>query len=125
MWRVSFIVRNSLRNRLRSTLTILSFAASLCLMGLLAAMTNALFLREATPEQALRLIVRNKVSLANPLTRSYEDKIRQVPLPHDVVDMLRVAKPRGTSRLVFPGGMVGGFRSRSSCSPPLTNTNPP
>jgi putative ABC transport system permease protein len=79
MWRISFIIRNSLRNRLRSVLTIFSFAASLCLMGLLAAMTNALFLREATPEQALRLIVRNKVSLANPLTRSYEDRIRQVP----------------------------------------------
>jgi putative ABC transport system permease protein len=79
MWRISFIIRNSVRNRLRSVLTIFSFAASLCLMGLLAAMTNALFLREATPEAALRLIVRNKVSLANPLTRSYEDKIRQVP----------------------------------------------
>ncbi|MEX2264507.1 MAG: FtsX-like permease family protein [Bryobacteraceae bacterium] len=73
------ILRNSLRNRLRSILTILSFAASLCLMGLLAAMANALFLREATPEQALRLIVRNKVSLANPLQRSYQDRIRQAP----------------------------------------------
>lgn len=73
------ILRNSLRNRLRSILTILSFAASLCLMGLLVAMANALFLREATPEQALRLIVRNRVSLANPLQRSYQDKIRQVP----------------------------------------------
>ncbi len=73
------ILRNSLRNRLRSTLTILSFAASLCLMGLLAALTNALFLREATPEQALRLIVRNRISLANPLQRSYQDKIRHAP----------------------------------------------
>jgi putative ABC transport system permease protein len=73
------ILRNSLRNRLRSVLTILSFAASLCLLGLLAALTNALFLREATPEQALRLIVRNKVSLANPLHKSYQEKIRQAP----------------------------------------------
>src|SRR5581483_102654 len=76
---MSMILRNSLRNRLRSTLTILSFAASLCLMGLLAALTNALFLREATPEQALRLIVRNRISLANPLQRSYQDKIRHAP----------------------------------------------
>jgi putative ABC transport system permease protein len=73
------IVRNSLRNRVRSVLTILSFAASLCLLGLLAALTNALFLRQATPEQAMRLIVRNKISLANPLQLSYEDKIRRVP----------------------------------------------
>jgi len=79
------ILRNSLRNRLRSVLTILSFAASLCLMGLLAALTNALFLREATPEQALRLIVRNRVSLANPLQRSYQDKIRQVPGVKEVI----------------------------------------
>jgi putative ABC transport system permease protein len=79
------ILRNSLRNRLRSILTILSFAASLCLIGLLAALTNALFLREATPEQALRLIVRNKVSLANPLQRSYQDKIRQVKGVKEVI----------------------------------------
>jgi putative ABC transport system permease protein len=76
---LALILRNSLRNRLRSVLTIASFAASVCLMGLLAAMINALFLREATPEQALRLIVRNRISLANPLQRSYQDKIRRVP----------------------------------------------
>jgi putative ABC transport system permease protein len=79
------IFRNSLRNRLRSVLTILSFAASLCLMGLLAALANAMFLREATPEQALRLIVRNRVSLANPIQRSYQDKIRQVPGVKEVI----------------------------------------
>jgi putative ABC transport system permease protein len=79
------ILRNSLRNRLRSVLTILSFAASLCLMGLLAALANAMFLREATPEQALRLIVRNRVSLANPIQRSYQDKIRQVPGVKEVI----------------------------------------
>jgi len=82
---VSMILRNSLRNRLRSVLTILSFAASLCLMGLLAALANAMFLREATPEQALRLIVRNRVSLANPIQRSYQDKIRQVPGVKEVI----------------------------------------
>ena len=79
------ILRNSLRNRLRSVLTILSFAASLCLMGLLAALANAMFLREATPEQALRLIVRNRVSLANPIQRSYQEKIRQVPGVKEVI----------------------------------------
>jgi putative ABC transport system permease protein len=74
----SLIVRNSLRNKLRSVLTILSFAASLCLIGLLAALANALFLRDTTPESALRLWVRNKISLANPLERSYLEKIRGV-----------------------------------------------
>jgi putative ABC transport system permease protein len=73
------IFKNSLRNRRRSLLTIVSIAASLCLLGLLLALFHSFYYIEATPEQALRLITRNRVSLANPLPFSYQQQIKQVP----------------------------------------------
>ncbi len=75
----SLIVRNSLRNRRRSVLTILSIAASICLLGVLLAMYHMFYFREASPEAALRLITMNRISLANPLPISYRERIRQVP----------------------------------------------
>ena len=71
--------KNSLRNRRRSILTISSVAVSLCLLGILIAIYHALFYGEATPGQALRLVVRHRVSLAQPLPVAYEAKIRTVP----------------------------------------------
>jgi putative ABC transport system permease protein len=71
--------KNSVRNRRRSLLTIGSIAASLCLLGVLGTLYYAFFHSEASEEQALRLIVRNRISLANPLPVSYGPKIRQVP----------------------------------------------
>ena len=76
---LSLAFKNSLRNRRRSVLTISSIAVSLCLLGVLIAVYHALFLSDATPGQAMRLIVRHRVSLAQPIPISYEDKIRQVP----------------------------------------------
>ena len=73
------ILRNSLRNRRRSLLTILSVAASLCLLGILGAIYNNFYYSQASPDQALRLIVRNRVSLANPFPISYRSRILQVP----------------------------------------------
>src|SRR5687767_15051100 len=73
------ILKNILRNRRRSILTILSVAVSLCLLGILMAIYHAFFFGEATPAQALRLITRNKVSLVFPMPIYYGDKIRQVP----------------------------------------------
>jgi putative ABC transport system permease protein len=74
------IARNSLRNRRRSVLTISSIAVSLCLLGLLMAMYRALFSEgQTTPAQALRLMTRHKVSLAQPMPFSYGAKIEQVP----------------------------------------------
>lgn len=72
------IFKNTLRNRRRSVLTILSVAASLCLLGVLFAVYNTLFLADPTPQQALRLITRHKVSLTQELPASYGNKIRQV-----------------------------------------------
>ena len=75
----SLAFKNSLRNRRRSVLTISSIAASLCLLGVLIAMYNALFFSKETPGQALRLVVRHKVSLAQAIPAAYEQKVRQVP----------------------------------------------
>jgi putative ABC transport system permease protein len=73
-------MKNGLRNRRRSALTIASVAASLCLLGVLAAIYRALFFGGAsTPAQALRLITHHKVSLAQPLPIAYVKQIRQTP----------------------------------------------
>jgi len=76
---IPLMLKNSLRNRRRSILTIASVAASLCLLGLLMAMYHAFFFAQAAPEQALRLVTRNKISLAVVMPISYEQKIQQVP----------------------------------------------
>jgi putative ABC transport system permease protein len=81
----SLIFRNCFRNRRRSLLTIISIAASLCLLALLLTIYHTFFYTEATPDQALRLITRNRVSLANPLPLSYQQQIKQVPGVQEVM----------------------------------------
>jgi putative ABC transport system permease protein len=82
---LSLIVKNSLRNRRRSTLTIGSVAVSLCILGVLMAMYRAMFFGEPTPAQALRLVCRNKVSLTQPLPIYYREKIKAIPGVRDVM----------------------------------------
>lgn len=48
------------------------------------------------------------------------NKIRQVPLPWNVLDALKNAKGRADSRLVFSGALVGDLRSRSSIEKMVT-----
>jgi len=72
------ILKNGFRNRRRSILTICSVAASLCLLGVLMAIYHAFYFGEPTPEQALRLVTRNKISLATVMPISYRQKILQV-----------------------------------------------
>ncbi len=74
----SLAFKNTFRNRRRSFLTVSSIAVSLCLLGVLLSMYHALFFGEQTPGQALRLVVRHRVSLAQPILVAYEAKIRQV-----------------------------------------------
>ena len=76
---LSLMFRNSLRNRRRSALTMLSIGMSLCLLGVLGALYRGLFLAPPTPGQELRLVTHHKVSITQSLPASYEDKIRQVP----------------------------------------------
>lgn len=74
------VVKNSLRSRRRTTLTIGSIAISLGLLALLLALYRALFLApEQTPSQALRLVAHHRVSLTQDLPLSYESKIEQIP----------------------------------------------
>jgi putative ABC transport system permease protein len=79
------ILKNSVRNRRRSLLTISSLGASMCLLGVLFALYRGLFLSAAPPAQALRLITHHRVSLAQALPLSYEQRIRQVPGVREVM----------------------------------------
>ncbi|HEY7091068.1 MAG TPA: ABC transporter permease [Tepidisphaeraceae bacterium] len=75
----SLILRNVLRNRRRTLLTLASVAVSLAILGFLAALYQGFFFAEQTsPSEALRLITRNKVSLARPLVASQQAKIASV-----------------------------------------------
>jgi putative ABC transport system permease protein len=76
---IPLMVKNALRNRRRSILTICSVGASLCLLGVLMAIYHAFFLTEETPEQARRLVTRNRISLTNIMPVSYRQRIQQVP----------------------------------------------
>jgi len=74
------ILKNSLRNRKRTSLTVASIAVSFCLLGFLLAMYRVLFYGgEPTPAQALRLFTHHRVSITQPMPASYEDKIEKVP----------------------------------------------
>jgi putative ABC transport system permease protein len=77
--------KNAWRNRRRTGLTILSVAASLCLLGVLLAMYHAFYFQQASPAQALRLITRNRVSLTFPIPIYYREKMRQIPGVRDVM----------------------------------------
>jgi len=79
------IFKNSVRNRRRSLLTVASMAISLCILGLLIAMYQAMFFGEATPAQALRLVTRHRVSMTQPIPIYYRDKIRQLPGVRDLM----------------------------------------
>jgi putative ABC transport system permease protein len=79
------MMKNALRNRRRSLLTIASIAVSLCLLGVLMAIYHALFLSEGTPAQALRLVTRHKVSLTQPMPISYRAKIERIPGVREVM----------------------------------------
>lgn len=73
------IFRNAMRNRRRSLLTLASVAVSLCLLGVLLALSRTLFFGgDATPGQALRLVVHHKIALTQDLPVAEEQKIEQL-----------------------------------------------
>lgn len=76
----SLIVKNGMRNRRRTLLTVGSIAVSLCLLSVLLAMYRALFLdTQANPAQALRIVTRHKVSITQPMPVSYGARIKRMP----------------------------------------------
>jgi putative ABC transport system permease protein len=75
----TFIIKNALRNKRRATLSVLSVAVSLFLL-----VTLLVALREITvPAEdigaALRVVVRNKVSIASPLPARQRAVIERIP----------------------------------------------
>lgn len=77
---IPFVLRNALRNKRRSLLTVASVAVSLCLLGVLASLYQALYhAPDSSPSQAMRAVTRHKVSLAQVLPISYYGRIAQVP----------------------------------------------
>jgi putative ABC transport system permease protein len=73
------IVKNCWRNRRRTSLTIASIGISMCLLGVMISMYHAFYLSDPTPDQALRLVTRNRVSLTVTIPLSYQSRIQQVP----------------------------------------------
>ncbi len=69
---------NLLRKKVRTTLTIGSFAVALFLFGLLVTIQTA-FNQGVEVAGADRLVVRNKISLIMPLPLSYEQQMLQIP----------------------------------------------
>jgi len=79
MWKyIPFVFKNLLRNRRRTTLTALSMAVSLLLLGILLSVYATFFERESYEEQPLRLVTCHRVSFLVPLPQYYGDRIRQV-----------------------------------------------
>jgi putative ABC transport system permease protein len=72
------ILANLFRKKLRTTLTIGSFAVALFLFGLLSVVRGA-FNQGVDVAGADRLIVINKTSLIQPLPISYDDRILHIP----------------------------------------------
>ena len=74
-----FILRNALRNKRRLTLTVLSVALSLFLFVTLRTALKLMTQPPTTEQAALRLAVRNKVSIANVLPEKHQYRIERIP----------------------------------------------
>ena len=72
------IFANLFRKKIRTTLTLGSFAVALFLFGLLATVRSA-FNQGLEVAGANRLVVVNKVSIIQPLPISYKDKLERIP----------------------------------------------
>lgn len=79
MTTAGFILRNAVRNKRRSTLTLLSVAASVGLLTGLQVMLRGLTDPAAAEQSAARLVVRHKVSLANMLFTKYQARLEAMP----------------------------------------------
>lgn len=83
---ISFVRKNSFRNKRRSILTVLSIGGSLLLLTFLITIWRSFYDSKPTEQSAQRLIVRNKVSLVFSLPSSYRQKIQAIPGVKEVVN---------------------------------------
>lgn len=82
-----FAVKNALRNRRRSLLTVTSISFSLLLLTLMMTIWHAFYIDPGAPETVRRLITRHRVSLTFLLPSYYAEKIRAIPGVTAVVPM--------------------------------------
>ena len=72
------LLKNLFRNKLRTALTVSSIAASIFLVAVLISLLDGLTNPPETPDSALRLITRHKISLFNTLPIGHKEKIASV-----------------------------------------------
>jgi putative ABC transport system permease protein len=72
------VLRNALRHKLRTLLTVAGIVVAVTAFGLLRTIVDAWY-AGAEASSATRLVTRNAISLVFPLPLSYAQKIRQVP----------------------------------------------
>ncbi|NWG11938.1 MAG: ABC transporter permease, partial [Acidobacteria bacterium] len=75
---IGLLLTNVFRNRRRTLLTVTSIAVSLFLIATLLTVLSEFENPPQTPESALRLLCRHRVSLANILPSSYREKIARI-----------------------------------------------
>jgi putative ABC transport system permease protein len=78
MYFAKLILRNALRHKLRTGLTVLGIFVAILAFGLLRTVVEAWY-AGAESASSTRLITRNSISLVFPLPATYADRIRQVP----------------------------------------------
>jgi putative ABC transport system permease protein len=74
-----FIAKNAARNKRRSLLTMLSISFSLLLLTLMMTIWHSFYMDQGSPQSALRVITRHRVSLNFFFPVSYRRRIRDVP----------------------------------------------
>lgn len=75
----SFVLINAVRNRRRATLTVLSVASSCALLVTLLTLQRELTVPPESEGASLRIIARNKVSLAQPLPAKQLSAVEKIP----------------------------------------------
>src|SRR5512142_689433 len=72
------VLRNALRHKLRTTLTVVGIVVAIVAFGLLRTIVDAWY-AGVNASSSARLVTRSSVSLVFPLPLTYAQKIRQVP----------------------------------------------
>ena len=78
MYFLKLIIKNALRHKLRTILTIVGIVVAITAFGLLRTIVDAWY-AGANASSSARLITRNSISLTFSLPLTYAQKIRQVP----------------------------------------------
>src|SRR5213596_3333614 len=78
MYFLRLVVKNALRHKLRTTLTIVGIVVAISAFGLLRTVIDAWY-AGANASSSARLVTRNAVSLVFSMPVTYAQKIRQVP----------------------------------------------